>query len=56
MTIIITDAFSKGEDEEGYDYQTVKDALEKVVKTALGRLYIDEHGKMVYESRLVRVE
>lgn len=55
-TIIVTDAFSKGEDEEGYDYQAAKDALEKVVKTALGRLYVDEEGNIVYESRLVRVE
>jgi hypothetical protein len=55
-TIDTYDAFSKGEGEEGYDYQAAKDALEKVVKTALGRLYVDEEGNIVYESRLVRVE
>ena len=55
-TIVKTDAFSRGEGEEGYDYQAAKDGLEKVAKTALGRLYVDEEGNVVYESRLVRVE
>ncbi|MCJ7744111.1 MAG: hypothetical protein MUO99_06075 [Dehalococcoidales bacterium] len=53
----VTSAFhTDGTHPEGYDYQTAKDALEKVAKTALGRLYVDEEGNIVYESRLVRVE
>jgi len=55
-TIETHDAFSIGEGEVGYDYKSVMDALEEVAKTANGRLYVDEEGNLVYESRLVRVE
>ena len=55
-TIATYDAFSIGEGEVGYDYKTDKDALEEVAKTANGTVYVDEEGKLVYETRLVRVE
>jgi hypothetical protein len=55
-TIVKTDAFSIGENEEGYDYQPSNALIEKIAKTAVGRFYIDEEGNAVYESRNVRVE
>lgn len=55
-TIETYDAFHTGEGGVGYDYKTARDALEEVAKTADGRLYVDEEGKLIYESRLVRVE
>ena len=53
-TIYIQDAFKPEGAAEGLDYQTAGDLLKKVAETSLGRCYIDEEGKLVYETRNVR--
>lgn len=54
-TFYDTVAFPSGEGhEEGYDYQTADELLRRVQNTAIGRVYIDERGYLVYESRFTR--
>jgi hypothetical protein len=49
-TIYKQSAFSKGENEEGWDYQSAMDLLVAVLAVASGRLYMGE-GSIIYESR-----
>jgi hypothetical protein len=48
----ITTPFNRGEEHpNGYDFVTADELLKKIVDTSVGRLYIDETGYIVYESR-----
>jgi len=48
----ITNAFHKDETHPlGYDFVTADELVKKIVDTALGRLYMDEAGNLIYESR-----
>jgi len=56
----VATAFNKTYDEDGvplnngYDYQPGHELLKRIVDTAGGRLYVNESGQVVYESRLHR--
>jgi len=39
---------------EGYDYQTAMELLNRIADTGEGRLYIDSSGNVIYESRYHR--
>ena len=58
--IPVASAFAKTYDEdgnaltEGLDYQTALELLNRISDTAQGRLYIDESGNVVFESRFHR--
>jgi len=58
--VTVASAFHKTYDENGvaltngYDYQTAQELLKRIADTAEGRLYIDESGSLVYESRFHR--
>jgi len=53
-TIETTSAFDKGENEEGYDYQAAEDLLKDIQKRSVGRIYVDDTGNIIYESRFAR--
>jgi len=40
--------------DNGYDYQPAHELLKRIVETGEGRLYINEKGDLVYESRFHR--
>ena len=53
--ITVASAFAKTETHpEGLDYQTALELLNRISDTAQGRLYIDESGNIVFESRFHR--
>ena len=53
--ITVASAFAKTETHpEGLDYQTALELLNRISDTAQGRLYIDESGNVVFESRFHR--
>jgi hypothetical protein len=48
----ITNAFNKDDTHpEGFDFVPADELLRRIADTALGRLYINSLGDMVYESR-----
>ena len=55
-TFYIQSAFSKGENEEGWSYQTAEEIINQVLKTSSGRAYISEEGYFIYESSNARAE
>lgn len=38
----------------GYDYQPAQELLKRITDTGEGRLYVNENGNLVYESRFHR--
>ncbi len=58
--IPVVSAFHKTYDDngtaitEGFDYVSAQELLKRIADTGEGRLYIDERGKVVYESRFHR--
>lgn len=58
--LTVASAFHKTYDEdgnaitEGFDYQSANELLKRIADTGEGRLYIDENGNVVYESRFHR--
>ena len=56
----VTSAFHKTYDDNGnaltngFDYQPAQELLKRIADTGEGRLYIDESGNVVYESRFHR--
>lgn len=58
--IEVTSAFHKTYDDNGnaltngFDYQPAQELLKRIADTGEGRLYIDESGNVVYESRFHR--
>lgn len=58
--LAVTSAFAKTYDEDGnatnngYDYQSAGELLKRIADTGEGRLYFDQSGELVYESRFHR--
>jgi len=53
--INVASAFHKdGTHPEGFDYQSAQELINRIMDTSLGRLYINELGDVVYESRFHR--
>jgi hypothetical protein len=58
--LTVASAFHRTFDEdgnptnEGYDYQSAIELLNRIADTGEGRLYIDESGNLTYESRYHR--
>jgi hypothetical protein len=58
--IDVASAFHKTYDEDGnaitngFDYQSANELLKRVADTGEGRIYINESGELVYESRFHR--
>lgn len=56
----VSSAFAKTYDDDGnpldngYDYQPAHELLKRIVDTGEGRLYMNENGYLVYESRFHR--
>ena len=51
---VIQSAFSRGDGEEGWDYQSAMDLINSLQSASVGRLYADPEGNVVYESRTAR--
>ena len=53
--VTVASAFHKDETHpEGYDYSTADSLLKNIAEAAVGRVYMDASGNMVYESRFHR--
>jgi len=53
--VTVASAFHKSDTTpEGFDYQSAEELLKRIADTGEGRLYIDESGNVVYESRFHR--
>ena len=54
-TFYINDAFHKTTTQaQGYDYITALELLKRIADSAVGRVYVDANGDLVYESRFHR--
>jgi len=54
-TFYINDAFHKTTLETlGFDYITALELLKRIADSAVGRVYVDANGNLVYESRFHR--
>jgi hypothetical protein len=48
----VTTPFNQGEEHpEGFDFVTAEELLKRIADASVGRVYINESGYVVYESR-----